>query len=230
MTNKKHPNHLAIIMDGNGRWAIKKNLKRNSGHEAGLNTLAKIIEKVFNFNIKHFTVYAFSSENWGRPKKEVKSLLALFEKAIDENFEFLYKNKIRFRLLGDKSRFPKSLVSKINTLEEDTKNFRKYNFYLAANYGSRGEIINSFVHLLKSKIKKINEKSFKKYLYIPDLPDVDLLIRTGGETRLSNFLLWQSAYAEIYFSKVLWPDFKISHLKSAIKFFEKKERRFGSVN
>jgi len=221
------PNHVAIIMDGNGRWAKNKNMPRNIGHEQGLKTLSKITQKVFDAGVKSLSVYAFSSENWNRPKNEIKHLMDLFEKAIESNFQYMVDNNIKFNLLGNIKKFPTSLQKKIKNLEEITKKNRS-NFYLAANYGSKEELVFA-AESLRNSTKKITEKSFKKAFYTPHLPDVDLIIRTGGETRLSNFLLWQSAYAEIYFTKVLWPDFKAMHLNKALQFFSGKIRKFGKV-
>jgi len=215
-------------MDGNGRWAKNKNMPRNFGHEEGLKTLSKITQRVFDAGVKSLTVYAFSSENWNRPKNEIKHLMALFEKAIESNFQFMVYNKIKFNLLGNIKKFPLTLQKKIKNLEEITKKNRVYNFYLAANYGSKEELVFA-AETLRNSTSKITEKSFKNVFYNPHLPDVDLLIRTGGETRLSNFLLWQSAYAEIYFTKVLWPDFKAIHLNKALKFFSGKIRKFGKI-
>lgn len=215
-------------MDGNGRWAKNKNMPRNIGHEEGLKTLSKITQKVFDAGVKSLTVYAFSSENWNRPKNEIKHLMALFEKAIESNFQYMVDNKIKFNLLGNIKKFPLTLQKKIKNLEEITKKNRGYNFYLAANYGSKEELVFA-AETLRNSTSKITEKSFKNVFYNPHLPDVDLLIRTGGETRLSNFLLWQSAYAEIYFTKVLWPDFKAIHLNKALKFFSGKIRKFGKI-
>ena len=215
-------------MDGNGRWAKNKNMPRNFGHEEGLKTLSKITQKVFDAGVKSLTVYAFSSENWNRPKNEIKHLMTLFEKAIESNFQYMVDNKIKFNLLGNIKKFPLTLQKKIKNLEEITKKNRVYNFYLAANYGSKEELVFA-AETLRNSTSKITEKSFKNVFYNPHLPDVDLLIRTGGETRLSNFLLWQSAYAEIYFTKVLWPDFKAIHLNKALKFFSGKIRKFGKI-
>jgi len=223
------PNHVAIIMDGNGRWAKNKNKPRNIGHEEGLKTLSNITQKVFDAGVKVLSVYAFSSENWNRPKNEIKHLMDLFEKAIESNFRYMVDNNIKFNLLGSIKKFPSSLQKKIKNLEEITKKNRGYNFYLAANYGSKEELIFA-AETLRNSTSKITEKSFKNAFYVPHLPDVDLLIRTGGETRLSNFLLWQSAYAEIYFTKVLWPDFKATHLNKALEFFSGKIRKFGKIN
>jgi len=222
------PNHVAIIMDGNGRWAKNKNMPRNIGHEEGLKTLSKITQKIFDAGVKSLSVYAFSSENWNRPKNEIKHLMALFEKAIESNFQYMIENKIKFNLLGNIKKFPSSLQKKITNLEEITKKNRGFNFNLAANYGSKEELVFA-AEILRNSKRKISEKKFKNAFYIPHLPDVDLLIRTGGETRLSNFLLWQSAYAEIYFTKVLWPDFKAIHLNKALKFFSGKIRKFGKI-
>jgi len=222
------PNHVAIIMDGNGRWAKNKNKPRNIGHEEGLKTLSNITQKVFDAGVKVLSVYAFSSENWNRPKNEIKHLMDLFEKAIESNFQYMVDNNIKFNLLGNIKKFPSSLQKKIKNLEEITKKNRGYNFYLAANYGSKEELVFA-AEKLRNSTSKITEKSFKNAFYNPHLPDVDLLIRTGGETRLSNFLLWQSAYAEIYFTKVLWPDFKAINLYKALEFFSRRIRKFGKI-
>jgi len=223
------PNHVAIIMDGNGRWAKNKNRPRNIGHEEGLKTLSKITQKVFGAGVKVLSVYAFSSENWNRPKNEINHLMALFEKAIESNFQYMVDNKIKFNLLGNIKKFPSSLQEKIKNLEEITKKNKDYSFYLAANYGSKEELTYAAENL-RNSTRKITEKKFQNAFYTPHLPDVDLLIRTGGETRLSNFLLWQSAYAEIYFTKILWPDFKAIHLNKALDFFSGKIRKFGKIN
>ena len=227
MSKNNIPNHVASIMDGNGRWAKNKNMPRNIGHEQGLKTLSKITQKVFDAGVRSLSVYAFSSENWNRPKNEIKHLMDLFETAIESNFQYMVDNNIKFNLLGNIKKFPTSLQKKIKNLEEITKKNRR-NFYLAANYGSKEELVFA-AESLRNSTKKITEKSFKKAFYTPHLPDVDLIIRTGGETRLSNFLLWQSAYAEIYFTKVLWPDFKAMHLNKALQFFSGKIRKFGKV-
>jgi len=215
-------------MDGNGRWAKNKNLPRNIGHEEGLKTLSKITQKAFDAEVKFLSVYAFSSENWNRPKKEIKHLMSLFERAIESNFQYMVDNNIKFNLLGNIKKCPSSLQKKIKNLEEITKKNTDYSFYLAANYGSKEEL-SCAAENLRNSSRKITEKNFKNAFYIPHLPDVDLLIRTGGETRLSNFLLWQSAYAEIYFTKTLWPDFKTAHLIKALKFFSRKVRKFGKI-
>jgi len=222
------PYHVAIIMDGNGRWAENKNMPRSIGHEHGLKTLSKITQKVFEVGVKNLSVYAFSSENWKRPKNEITHLLALFEKALESNFQYMVDNKIKFNLLGNIKKFPPSLQKKIRNLEEITQKNKDFNFYLAANYGSKEELAFA-ADTLRNSSRKITESIFKNAFYSPNLPDVDLLIRTGGETRLSNFLLWQSAYAEIYFTKTLWPDFKTTHLNKALEFFSRKIRRFGKI-
>ena len=229
MSKNNIPNHVAIIMDGNGRWAKNKNKPRNIGHEEGLKTLSNITQKVFDAGVKVLSVYAFSSENWNRPKNEIKHLMALFEKAIESNFQYMVDNKIKFNLLGNIKKFPTSLQEKIKNLEEITKKNKDYSFYLAANYGSKEELTYAAENL-RNSTRKITEKNFQNAFYTPHLPDVDLLIRTGGETRLSNFLLWQSAYAEIYFTKILWPDFKATHLNKALEFFGGKIRKFGKIN
>lgn len=228
---KDIPKHIAVIMDGNGRWAKKQQMPRSFGHEMGLKSLNRLIKYCVEFGIKNLTVYAFSTENWKRPKSEVLNLIKLFEKSIDDYQDSLLKNNIRFNLFGDITRFSKSLQNKINSLTKLTKNNHLLTFNLAANYGSRAEIINAVNELIKTKPKlKVTEKTFADYLYSKGSGDVDLIIRTGGQKRMSNFMLWQASYAEIFFSNKLWPDFEKKDFLRSLSFFADQKRNYGKVN
>lgn len=227
---KNIPKHIAVIMDGNGRWAKKQNKLRSFGHEMGLRALNRLIKYCIDFGIKNLTVYAFSTENWNRPKSEVVGLIKLFEKSIDQYQISLLKNNIRFNLFGDLSRFSQSLQDKITSLVKLTKNNHLLSFNLAANYGSRAEIVNAVNEIIKIKtISKITDKSFANYLYTRKSGDVDLIIRTGGQKRLSNFMLWQSSYAEIFFTNKLWPEFEKKDFVRALTFFADQKRNYGKV-
>jgi undecaprenyl diphosphate synthase len=228
---KDIPKHIAVIMDGNGRWAKKQQMPRSFGHEMGLKSLNRLIKYCVEFGIKNLTVYAFSTENWKRPKSEVLNLIKLFEKSVDDYQDSLLKNNIRFNLFGDITRFSKSLQNKINSLTKLTKNNHLLTFNLAANYGSRAEIINAVNELIKTKSKlKVTEKTFADYLYSKGSGDVDLIIRTGGQKRMSNFMLWQASYAEIFFSNKLWPDFEKKDFLRSLSFFADQKRNYGKVN
>jgi undecaprenyl diphosphate synthase len=227
------PKHVAIIMDGNGRWAKNRNLPRNMGHKAGSDALSKIIESSAKLGIKALTLYAFSTENWKRSEKEVNALMNLMEKALKENTSKLKKNNIRFNSIGRVNELRPSLLNLINDAKETTKDNEGMILTLAINYGGRQEIIDTVKNACKNyqgnslDISDLDEETFSKFLYTEGLPELDLIIRTSGEMRLSNFLLWQSAYAEIYVTDTLWPDFNEDALKKAIEEYEKRERRFG---
>ena len=198
-------NHVAIIMDGNGRWGIKHKKSRNAGHKAGLKTVEKIIKKTIKNKIKYLTLYAFSTENWKRPKKEINFLFNLLENFLTERIDDLHKQNIKLRIIGEKI-FSSKLNKLLKLSQKKTIHNKKLQINLALNYGSKTELINAFKKLQKNKVK-INELNIKRYLHTNNIPDPDLLIRTGNTQRLSNFLLWQLAYAEIFFEKKLWPDF-----------------------
>jgi len=219
--------HVAIIMDGNGRWGLKNKNSRNAGHKAGLNTVEKIIKETIKNDIKFLTLYAFSTENWKRPKKEINFLFNLLENFLKEKIEDLNKQKIKLKIIGKKS-FSTRLNSLLNLSEKKTSNNKRLQINLALNYGSKFEIINALKDLKKSK-KKITEKNLQKYLQTKEIPDPDLLIRTGNTHRLSNFLLWQLAYSEIFFEKKLWPDFNEKDYNKIIKKFRNIKRNFGKV-
>ena len=220
-------NHVAIIMDGNGRWGLKYRNSRNAGHKAGLNTVEKIIKETIKHKIKFLTLYAFSTENWKRPKKEINYLFNLLEVFLLKRIEDLHKQNIKIKIIGNKN-FSKKLNRLLKLAEEKTVNNTKLHINLALNYGSKFELINAFKILSKKK-DTINEKNFVKYLQTKNTPDPDLLIRTGNTNRLSNFLLWQLAYSEIFFEKKLWPAFNEKDYNLIIKKFKKVKRNFGRI-
>ncbi len=221
-------NHIAIIMDGNGRWGLKKYNSRRFGHKKGIKTVEKIIEVSVKKNIKFLTLYTFSTENWNRPKYEVNFLFSLLEDYLNKNLEILLKNNIKFKILGDINRFPKKLKESLNKAINLTKNNTKLQVNLALNYGSKDEILRSFKLVVKKK-DKINTKNIEKNLYTANMPDPDILIRTGNTNRLSNFLLWQLSYSEIFFVKKLWPDFKPNDLNKILNKFKKIKRNYGRI-
>ena len=219
--------HVAIIMDGNGRWGLKYKKSRNAGHKQGLDTVEKIIKTSLKQKIKYLTLYAFSTENWKRPKSEIKYLFNLLENFLINKIEELNKQNIRLRIIGIKN-FSPNLNQLLKQSEKKTKNNTKLQINLALNYGAKFELINAFKKLKKSK-KKINEKNFKDYLQTKGIPDPELLIRTGNTKRLSNFLLWQVAYSEIFFEKKLWPDFTEKDYNKIIKTYKKIKRNYGNI-
>ena len=220
-------NHVAIIMDGNGRWGLKYRNSRNIGHKQGLKTVEKIIKSSLKNKIKFLTLYAFSTENWKRPKKEINYLFNLLETFLTNRIEELHKQKIKLKVIGVKN-FSKKLNNLLKQSEKKTSKNSKLQINLALNYGSKIELINAFKNLKKNN-DKITEKNLSKYLQTKNLPDPDLLIRTGNTKRLSNFLLWQLAYSEIFFEKKLWPDFNEKDYNKIIKKFKNIKRNFGNV-
>ena len=220
-------NHVAIIMDGNGRWGLKHKNSRNAGHKAGLNTVEKIIKETIKNKIQFLTLYAFSTENWKRPKKEVNFLFNLLENFLISRIDELHKQNIKLKIIGVK-KFSTKLNNLLNKSEKKTFKNHKLQINLALNYGSKFELINAFKSLKKNN-EKINEKNLTKYLQTKNIPDPDLLIRTGNTQRLSNFLLWQSAYAEIFFEKKLWPEFNEKDYNKIIKKFKNIKRNFGKI-
>ena len=220
-------NHVAIIMDGNGRWGLKYKKSRNAGHKAGLNTVEKIIKETIKNKIKFLTLYAFSTENWKRPKKEINFLFDLLENFLKERINELHKQNIKLKIIGLKNFSPK-LNKLLNLSEKKTLKNKRLQINLALNYGSKFELINAFKNLQKSK-EKINEKNLSKYLLTKNIPDPDLLIRTGNTRRLSNFLLWQLEYAEIFFENKLWPEFNEKDYNKIIKNFKNIKRNFGKI-
>ena len=220
-------NHVAIIMDGNGRWGLKNKNSRNAGHKAGLLAVEKIIKQSIKQKIKFLTLYAFSTENWKRPKKEISYLFNLLENFLSKRIEYLHKKNIKLKIIGTKN-FSKKLNKLLNFAEKKTCKNKILQINLALNYGSKFELINAFKNLIKSK-DKISEKNLNKYLQTFRIPDPDLLIRTGNTKRLSNFLLWQLAYSEIFFEKKLWPDFKETDYNKIIKKYKSIKRNFGNI-
>ena len=220
-------NHVAIIMDGNGRWGLKYKNSRNDGHKAGLRTVEKIIKETIKQKIKYLTLFAFSTENWSRPKKEINYLFNLLENFLSKKIEDLHKKNIKLNIIGNKN-FSKKLNSLLNSSEKKTSKNTTLQINLALNYGSKFEILNSVKKMTKNN-DKINEKNLSKYLQTKNIPDPELLIRTGNTKRLSNFLLWQLAYSEIFFEKKLWPDFNEKDYIKIIKDFKKIKRNFGNI-
>lgn len=234
--NLNIPNHVAIILDGNGRWAKKRFMPRNYGHSQGSKVVEKICEDAYKIGIKYLTVYAFSTENWKRPKEEVDALMKLLKSYLETSIKTSKKNNMRVRIIGDITVLSKEFQEKIKELEEASKMNTGLNFQVAINYGSRDEIIRA-VKTLSKDVKEnrlalddINEDLFSQYLDTKGIPEPDLLIRTSGEQRLSNFLLWQMAYTEFYFTDVLWPDFNKEELLNAIQYYSQRNRKFGGIS
>mgnify|MGYP000271170035 CR=1 FL=1 len=225
------PEHVAIIMDGNNRWTKKHKLKGFAGHEKGIDSIQNAVDTAKLFNIKFLTLFSFSSENWSRPEKEVKFLMNLLRKYLSNKINKLMKDNVSVKMIGEKKKLPKDIVKKINNYQKLTQKNNGLNLIFALNYGSRKEIIISVRKIINKFIKKkffINEKSISSNLFTKNMPDPDLLIRTSGEKRLSNFLLWQLAYTELVFLDVLWPDFKKKHFLEALNQYSKRVRRYGS--
>ena len=228
MSESNLPKHIAIIMDGNGRWAKERGLKRTAGHEEGAKVVRNITIHCAKLGVRYLTLYAFSTENWSRPKLEVEYLMKLLEKYLRNELETFLQNNIRFKAIGDLSKFSKSLQNTIKEIEEKTSNNSGLTQVLALNYGSKDEILRA-IRKLNERNLEVNEKNFESCLDTAGFSEVDLLIRTSGEIRLSNYLLWQNAYAEMFFTSTLWPDFSTNELDDIILDFNKRQRRFGGV-
>ena len=230
------PKHIGIIMDGNGRWAKLRGKRRIFGHEAGVLKARELVETAVRLKLEALTLYAFSSENWSRPKKEVTGLMSLFEKTIEKYTSLLIDNNVRFRTAGDSSRLPSILKRKMEQMESITSENTGLKLTLAIAYGGQQEILSGIKKLIRDHedqiidANEITVESFKKYLLFQDLPDLDLVIRTSGETRLSNFMLWQSAYSEIHFTETLWPNFEEQEFLEIIQNYSQSDRRFGNVD
>ena len=220
-------NHVAIIMDGNGRWGLKNQNSRNAGHKAGIKTVELIIKETINQNIKYLTLYAFSTENWKRPKEEVNYLLKLLENFLKNKLSEFKKNNIKIKFIGTKN-FSTKINYLLKNFEKTTAKNNLMQLNIALNYGSKAEIVNSINKIFKKNLK-INEKNISKFLFTNDIPDPEILIRTGNTNRLGNFLLWQLAYSEIFFEKKLWPDFTSKDFKKIINKYKKIKRNFGGI-
>ena len=228
------PRHVAIIMDGNGRWAESRGLERNAGHRAGVETVREVVRAAGDLGIEYLTLYAFSSENWNRPRDEVGELMKLIEDYLEDNLDEAIEQGVRLRTIGRIDRLPPSTRKAVDRAVEATAvGERGRELIFALSYGGRTEIVDAARRLARDAelgtidVETVDEKVFGEYLYAPDIPDPDLLIRTGNESRISNFLLWQIAYSEIYMASVMWPDFRRPHLEAALKDFQARERRFG---
>jgi len=223
------PVHVGIIMDGNGRWAKRRGLPRIEGHRKGAEVTEKIVIAASRLGIKYLSLYAFSTENWKRPKEEVEFLFHLMYEYVKSKLQLFLDNNVSFRAMGRLHQLPEYLQEGFKEIEEKTRHCTGMTAVFAVNYGGRQEIIDAVNRALKAGEKEINEEVIRRYLYIPELPDLDLLIRTSGELRISNFLIWQSAYTELWFTKTLWPDFTEEEFLSAIEDYKKRERRFGGL-
>lgn len=228
------PKHIGIIMDGNGRWAKKRLLPRFVGHQKGLNAVKRVVSHCSEVGVDALTLFAFSTENWKRPKEEVNKLMGLFLKALQKEVQKLSDNNVQLRIIGDRSAFSEQIQTHINLAEESTKNNTGLVLTIAANYGGRADIVNAVKQWQIDNPQKsaadISEEAINQYIALSDIAEPDLLIRTGGEQRISNFLIWQMAYAELYFTDALWPDFGENDINEAILSFSKRERRFGQTS
>lgn len=233
--NMTIPKHVAIVMDGNGRWAINRNKKRMQGHKVGMDVAREVLEDCARAGVKVLTLFAFSSENWKRPEEEVSYLMRLFVEGLTREAKKLLENNIRIKIIGDHARFPEKLQKAITKAERLTENCDAMHLNIAANYGGRWDITQAAKRLVEKtqsgqlSIDEINEHVFHEQTIISDLPDPDLFIRTGGEHRISNFLIWQLAYTELYFSDILWPDFNKEELMVAFNSFSQRQRRYGKT-
>lgn len=226
------PKHVAVIMDGNGRWAKKKNMPRVEGHRAGAKSVREVVETCGRIGIRYLSLYAFSKENWKRPKKEIATLWRLLEDYLRKEGKVLVENNFRLQVIGQKAAIPQSVIKELDRVETLTKNNDRLTILLALNYGGRSEIVDAVKRIMDDPgldKSSLDEARFSQYLYTADIPDPDLLIRTSGELRVSNFLLWQIAYTEIWITEELWPDFRKKHLLNALVEFQKRERRFGDI-
>lgn len=229
INNSDLPRHIAIIMDGNGRWAKRCGLPRALGHSAGVKNVRKIVETCVDLGIEVLTLYAFSTENWVRPSSEINALMILLEKFLHRELPNMMKNNIQLRTIGDISRLPEKTRKTLNNVIKQTQNNTGLKLNLALNYGGRQEIVRAINRILENGIKIVDENVVDQNLDTAGLPEPDLLIRTSGEMRISNFLLWQIAYSELYVTSVLWPDFKPKNLLEAVEEYKKRERRFGGI-
>lgn len=226
---KNLPEHIAFIIDGNGRWAKKRGLPRNMGHKAGFNTLKKICKYCFEFGIKYVSIYAFSTENWNRPKVEVDGLIEIFKKYFNSDEFIRDYPDVRLNIMGDYTKFPQELVDTADKLIDATKDNTKFVLNIGINYSGKDEIVRAINNIIRDGVKDVSRAVVDRYLYTAGQPEPDYIIRTSGEERLSNFMLWQCAYSELYFPKTLWPDFKKKELIDALQEYSRRNRRFGSI-
>ena len=224
------PKHIAVIMDGNGRWAKKRFLPRVMGHKRGLDALENMVKHCAKLGVQYLTVFAFSTENWRRPEDEVSFLMGLFLQALQKQVRRLHENNMRLKVLGSRERFNRQILQGIEEAEALTANNTGLTLSIAADYGGRWDILQAANKLIAEGVSEITEDTLAKHLMLGNAPELDLFIRTGGETRISNFLLWQMAYAELYFTDILWPDFDETALDDAVASFQKRERRFGRTS
>ncbi|OSI35995.1 isoprenyl transferase [Neisseria dumasiana] len=224
------PRHIAVIMDGNGRWAKKRFLPRVMGHKRGLDALENMVKRCAELGVQYLTVFAFSTENWRRPEDEVSFLMGLFLQALQKQVQHLHENNMRVKVIGNRSRFSEDIRTGIEQAERLTAANTGLTITIAADYGGRWDILQAANRLIREGVTEITEDMLARHLMLPDAPEPDLFIRTGGETRISNFLLWQLAYTELYFTDTLWPDFDSAALDAAVQSFQKRERRFGRTS
>ena len=228
-TNNSLPLHIAIIMDGNGRWAAARGLPRSAGHREGAQAVRRTLEAARDMGIKYLTLYAFSTENWTRPKEEINTLMQLLERTLDEYQKSAQKADYRVLVSGERERLPAGILAKMDELVRSTESNKGLTVHLALNYGARQEIVHAVNQILKEGLAEVTPQDISRRLYQPEIPEPDLIIRTSGEQRLSNFLLWQAAYSEFYFTPVLWPDFNKDELQKAVDAYRARKRRFGGI-
>ena len=228
-TNNSLPLHIAIIMDGNGRWAAARGLPRSAGHREGAQAVRRTLEAARDMGIKYLTLYAFSTENWTRPKEEINTLMQLLERTLDEYQKSAQKADYRVLVSGERERLPAGILAKMDELVRSTESNKGLTVHLALNYGARQEIVHAVNQILKEGLAEVTPQDISRHLYQPEIPEPDLIIRTSGEQRLSNFLLWQAAYSEFYFTPVLWPDFNKEELQKAVDAYRARKRRFGGI-
>ncbi len=229
MDIERIPEHVAIIMDGNGRWAVERGLPRFLGHKAGAESVREVIRTALDVGIHHLTLYSFSTENWLRPKIEVQGLMQLLKFLLRREVDMLDRQGVSIRAIGRLGDLPQDVRDELQRAMDRTRDNDRLKLYLAISYGGRAEIIDAVNRILSEGLDKVDEDTFRKYLYTPEAPDPDLLIRTGGEIRISNFLLWQIAYTELYFTDVLWPDFRRDEFLKALEDYSGRVRKFGRV-
>ena len=226
---KTLPRHIAFIIDGNGRWAKRRGLTRSMGHKAGFNNLRKVVKMCFDLGIKYVSIYAFSTENWNRPKKEIDGLVNIFKQYFNSNDFVEQYPDVKLNLMGDYTKFGEELTDIANDVLEKTKNRNKFVLNVGVNYSGKDELVHAVNNIIKDGIQFVDRSTIDNYLYTAGQPEPDLIIRTSGEERLSNFMLWQCAYSELYFPKTLWPDFKRKELMKALEVFNRRNRRFGEI-